>query len=197
MKQRNSNSPNENFPWKNFPWQTGHRPFYKADGSVQTGAIDSAMAELSQLKRLHDTLISQKDAYKANQVQIQINMGEAWINFKEGKNKEALSLMNLAAEMEDKTEKHPVTPGSVIPARELLGDMLMQMNQPAQALIAYEANLRKNPNRFNGLYGAGLAAEQSGDLTKANSYYKQLFSFADQTNSNRPELGKATRFLNQ
>ena len=119
-----------NFPWKNFPWQEAIIHFTRLLGSVHIGNIDSAKAELKKLNMIYDTLMKQKDSYKANQVQIQIKTSEAWIQFKEGKNNEALKLMNFAADMEDKTEKHPVTPGEVIPARELLGDMLLQMNKP-------------------------------------------------------------------
>jgi tetratricopeptide (TPR) repeat protein len=120
---------------------------------------------------------------------------EAWILFKEGRNHEALALMNTAADMEDKTEKSPVTPGEVIPAKELLGDMLLLMNQPNKALEAYEADLKKHPNRFNGLYGAGLAAERSNKLEKANAYYQQLIRISSSTNSGRPELEKARMLL--
>ncbi|MDQ3681875.1 MAG: hypothetical protein M3352_02230, partial [Bacteroidota bacterium] len=102
---------------------------------------------------------------------------------------------HIAADMEDKTEKHPVTPGEVVPARELLGNMLLQLNKPGKALEAYEANLKKHPNRFNGLYGAALAAERSNNLEKANSWYQQLISIANSTNSNRPELEAARLFL--
>jgi tetratricopeptide (TPR) repeat protein len=90
--------------------------------------------------------------------------------------------------MEDKTEKHPVTPGAVIPARELLGDMLLQMNEPAKALEAYAADLQKHRNRFNGLYGAGLAAEKLNNREKADLYYRQLLSIADTANAQRQEL---------
>jgi tetratricopeptide (TPR) repeat protein len=88
--------------------------------------------------------------------------------------------------MEDKTEKHPVTPCEVIPARELLADMLMEMKQWDKALIAYEEDLKKHPNRFNGLYGAALAAEKSRDNQKAEAFYKQLVSFVK--NKSRPEF---------
>jgi tetratricopeptide (TPR) repeat protein len=103
--------------------------------------------------------------------------------------------MNLAADMEDKTEKHPVTPGEVIPARELLGNMLLQMNKLGEALDAYEKNLIKHRNRFNGLYGAGVAAEKSGNHQKARFYYMQLLSIANLANSNRPELEAAKKYL--
>ena len=106
---------------------------------------------------------------------------EAWIKLKEGKKNEALVLMQFAAEMENKTEKHPVTPCEVIPAKELLGDMLMELSKPNEALIAYEEDLRKHPNRFNALYGAGLAADRSGNSSKAISYFQQLLSIVGNT----------------
>ena len=115
--------------------------------------------------------------------------------FKEGKTGLALAEMSLAASLEDNTIKHPVTPGEVIPARELLADMLLQMNRWDEALAAYEAGLKKHPNRFNGLYGAGVAAELSGRLDKARSYYKQLHATTDPEHSTRPELKKALQFL--
>lgn len=114
----------------------------------------------------------QKNTYNANQVMIQIKISEAWIRLKEGNQSEALQLMAIAAEMEDKTEKHPVTPGEVLPARELYADMLMEVKQYANALREYEADLKKHPNRFNGLRGAALAAERAGDREKADYYTK-------------------------
>lgn len=185
----------ENFSWENFQWQKAIIHFSRLIGSVHIGEFDSAKAELKELNRIHNRLVEQKDSYKANQVQIQIKTSEAWMRFREGKNKEALILMNLAADMEDKTEKHPVTPGEVIPARELLGDMLLQMNKSNEALEAYEADLKKHPNRFNGLYGAALAAERGNNFEKANTYYRKLTSIANATDSNRPELETARLFL--
>lgn len=184
-----------NFPWKNFPWQEAIVHFTRSLGAVHIGHNDSAMAELKKLNNLYDTLTKQKDSYKANQVQIQIKAAEAWIQFKEGKNDAALVLMNAAADMEDKTQKHPVTPGEVIPARELLADMLLQMGKPDKALETYEADLKNHPNRFNGLYGAGLAAEKSGDLEKAGGYYRQLLSIVDTVNSARVEISAVKLFL--
>ncbi len=99
--------------------------------------------------------------------------------------------------MEDKTEKHPVTPGEVIPARELLGDMLLEMNKPGKALQAYAANLQNRPNRFNGLYSAGVASEKINNVEKAKYYYHQLTTIASSINANRLELKKARLFLNK
>jgi tetratricopeptide (TPR) repeat protein len=183
------------FPWEKFPWQKAIIHFTRLLGSVNTGYLDSAKAELKNLKNIYDTILNQGDLYKANQVMIQIKSGEAWILFRERRINEAEKLMTLAAEMEDKTEKHPVTPGEVIPARELLADMFLQMDQPGKALIAYEAALKKQPNRFNGLYGAGLAAEKINDLVKAISYYQQLTAIANSIEVSKPELDAARLFL--
>ncbi len=184
-----------NFAWKDFPWQEAIIHFTRLMGSVHIGNLNAAKDELKELNRLHDTLTNQKDTYKANQVQIQIKTSEAWMRLKEGRNDEALMLMQLAADMEDKTEKHPVTPGEVIPAIELLGDMLLEMNNPDKALEAFEATLQKHPNRFNALYGAGIAAEKSRNMQKAKTYYRQLTSIANSINPTRPELEKARLFL--
>ncbi len=112
------------FPWQKFPWQKAIVHFARVLGFVHTDHTDSAVAELNELKIIHDTLLQQKDVYKANQVAIQVKTAEAWIAFKKGNKDAALQMMQLAANMEDNTEKSPVTPGEVIPAMELLGDML-------------------------------------------------------------------------
>ena len=187
--------PTANLVWTDFPWPQAMVHFTRLMGSLHTGNKAAANTELQALNRIHDTLIAQKDAYKANQVDIQIKTGEAWMYWKAGNKTEALARMQLAAELEDKTEKHPVTPGEVIPAREFLGDLLLQINEPRKALEAYEEDLKKHPNRFNGLYGAGLAAEKTGNKTKADQYYQQLLSIADSTGSKRPELAVARTWI--
>jgi tetratricopeptide (TPR) repeat protein len=174
------------FPWKKFPWQKAIVHFARGLGFAHTNKLNEANTELKELYRLHDTLANQKDSYKANQVQIQINTIAAWIKLKEGKGEEALRLMGEAADMEEKTEKHPVTPCEVLPATELLADMLKEMGQWDKALTAYEEDLKTHPNRFNGLYGAALVAEKLGNRQKATSYYQQLLSFVK--NRSRPEF---------
>lgn len=187
-------APKANFDWQQFPWENAIVHFTRLLGSVNTGKLDSAKAELAILEQLQQELLSKKDPFKASKVDIQVKTGQAWIHFKEGKNQEAISLMSLAADLEDRSAKHPVTPGDVIPARELLGDLLLQMNRPAEALQAYEASLEKTPNRFNGLYGAALAAEKTGDKTKARLYNEQLLKVADPT-STRPELAAVKNYI--
>ena len=186
-----------NFPWEKFSWQEAIIHFTRLLGFIHLGNTKDAKTELENLKTLHEKLSKEKNMSKETaQVAIQVKTAEAWIQYKEGDPGKALDLMNTAADMEDGTEKHPVTPGEVIPARELLGDMYLEIQKPALALEAYEADLKRHPNRFNGLYGAGLAAENSANKEKAVFYFKNLLQIADQKNVKRIELQKARSFLN-
>lgn len=180
--------------WKQYPWQRAITHFTRILGAVHTNELIGAKIDYIALNTLHAELIAAKDKYRANQVEIQIKSAEAWMQFKEGKKEEALKVMYAAADMEDKTEKSPVTPGEIVPARELLADMLLEMNKPAEALQAYEADLKKQPNRFNGVYGAAVAAEKSGDSKKAAQYYQLLTEIASKE-STRPEIKRAKAFL--
>ncbi len=175
-------------PWEKFSWEEANIHFGKMLGAVHTKNLSIAKSELEQLQRIQQKLSEAKEGYKSNLVLIQIRISEGWIKFVEGHKEDAIALMKGAADMEDLTEKHSVTPGEIIPARELLGDMYLEMGEPVKALEAYEADLKRHPNRFNGLYGAGLAAEKSHDINKAISYYKQLLVITASSNSNRPEL---------
>ena len=124
---------------------------------VQLGKIDKANGELDTLKNLYAALKSQKEKGKeAAQVAVQVKASEAWIAFKSGDKEKEIALMKEAADMEDAMEKHPVTPGEIIPARELLGEMYLEMNNTALAKEAFNQNLKSHPNRLNSLKGAGL-----------------------------------------
>ena len=183
-----------NFPWEKFPWQKAINHFARLLGAVHINNINEANIELENLRSIFDVLNKQKDkALEAAQVAIQIKTGEAWIEYKQGNNAKGLELMTAAADMEDGMEKHPVTPGAVIPARELLAEMLLELNKAAPALQAFEIDLKTHVNRFNGLYNAGIAAERSGNKEKAKEYFKKLQEIAD-PNSPRPELQKARSF---
>ena len=115
----------------------------------------------------------------------------AWLAWAEGDAEKALTQMRAAADGEDSTYKHPVTPGQLAPARELLGDLLLELQHPDEALAEYQAALRVTPNRFNGVYGAARSAELSGDSEKAKAYYAQLLELSDKGTSTRPELQRA------
>ena len=187
--------PPANISWNEFPWQEAIIHFTRLLGEVHIGKMVDAKSELIQLNRLRDTLAKQKDSYKSEEVEIQIKTGEAWIQFESANKTNAVNIMKLAADMEDSTEKHPVTPGEVLPARELLGDMLLQINQNEEALKVYEAVLKKIPNRFNSLYNAGVAAEKCGNKQKTVFYFKRLLTIVDTANSDRPEVIAIRSFL--
>ena len=185
------------FPWEKFPWQKAIIHFTRLLGTVHTGNLDNAKKELENLRSLQVILSKGKNTSReAAQVTVQIKSGEAWIQYKEGNNEGAIQLMTAAADMEDGTEKHPVTPGEIIPARELLGDMLLEMNKPALALVAYKSVLETHPNRFNGLYSAGLAAQRSGNKEEAKTYFQKLQNSIGKSNSKRSELQATRSFLN-
>jgi tetratricopeptide (TPR) repeat protein len=130
-------------------------------------------------------------------VEIQQEITAAWLMLAEGKKEEALQKMRAAANHEDSTDKHPVTPGVVLPARELLGDMLLELKQPAQALAEFEATLGAALNRFNALAGAARSAALSGDHKKASDYYAKLLTLSQHADGDRPELHDAKLFLAQ
>ncbi|HEX5168050.1 MAG TPA: hypothetical protein VFW11_02670 [Cyclobacteriaceae bacterium] len=184
-----------NFPWEKFLWEKANIHFARLLGAVHTNQADFAKAELANLYSIHSTLAQQNEKYKANLVLIQVKTAEGWINLENGKRQEAVKLTREAADMEDATAKHPVTPGEIIPARELLGDMLMEIGDYRNAFHEYEADLKRHPNRFNGLYGAGLAAERSGRADQAKTYYEQLLVLAGASASERPQLLHARTFL--
>lgn len=185
------------FPWEKFPWQKAIVHFTRVLGAVQLGKLDQAKKELETLRSLHAILSKEKNTLReAAQVMVQINTAEAWIKYKEGNNDKAVELMTTAADMEDGTEKHPVTPGEIIPARELLGDMLLEMNKPTLALEAYKSVLETHPNRFNGLYSAGLAAQKCGNKEEAKMYFQKLLKSIGTSNSERSELQNVRSVLN-
>jgi tetratricopeptide (TPR) repeat protein len=185
------------FPWQDYLWERSNISFARILGAVHLKRLNAAKPELGVLEENFRKLKERGRDYEANQVQIQIRASEAWIHFREGRKEEAIRLMTAAADMEDATDKHPVTPGEVIPARELLGDLLMEAGEFPRALAAYEADLKRHQGRFNGLYGAGLAAKNSGDRPTARRYFQQLVAMARPSGQKRPELLKAESFLKQ
>jgi tetratricopeptide (TPR) repeat protein len=183
------------FPWNRFPHAEAITNFARAVGSARSGDPTSARKEVERLETLRQTLIASKDPYWPTQVEIQKITAEAWIAKAESRNDDAVRLMRSAAELEDSTEKHPVTPGAILPARELLGDLLLELGRPAEALKEYEASLQTSPNRFKGLYGAGRAAELGRDQKKAREFYLKLVALCEKAEGDRPELAHAKKFL--
>lgn len=165
--------------------------FARAMGAARAGNPAAAQADIQRLGELRDALNAKKNAYWAEQVEIQRLGASAWAAFAEGKRDEALSLMRGAAELESQSEKSPISPGPILPARELLGEMLIEMKQFAAALKEFEASQQREPNRFRGYYGAARAAEGAGDTVKAAEYYKKLIALAAKADGERRELTHA------
>ena len=163
--------------------------FARALGAAHVNRLDDARAAIVALRDLRDRLAQAKEIYWAEQVAIQHDGAAAFLLLAEGRHGDAVAAMRAAAGREDATDKNAVTPGPIAPARELLGEMLLELKQPAAALTEFRATLAKEPNRFRALYGAARAAELSGDPATARSYYAQLVKMcarADQPG--RPEL---------
>jgi tetratricopeptide (TPR) repeat protein len=168
--------------------------FARALGAARSGDTAAAEKDAGELARLHRALEDAKNNYWATEVEIQRLAVAGWIALARDKTDEALKFMRAAADLEDRNEKHIVTPGRIVPARELLGEMLLELKQPAQALKEFEASQVREPNRFRGYYGAARAAEQSGDTAKARTYYARLMELAAR-GDRRPELQQAKTWL--
>jgi len=169
--------PMDDFPWNKFPWERANFHFARFLGNVHLGRLNEAKHEREQLLAIDDSLHSANNSYKANLVDIQLMAADAWIQFAEGKRENGLARMKQAAIMENSTEKHPVTPGEIIPVYELLGDMYSEMKNTAEAVNAYDEDLRKHPGRFNGLYGAGMALKINNPA-RATIYFERLVANA-------------------
>jgi len=183
------------FPWARFPQSEAQLVFARALGAARSGDAVAARRDADRLGVLRDTLTTAKVGYWAEQVDIQRQIALAWVARAERRNDEAVALLRAAAEREDATEKHPVTPGPLAPARELLAEMLLEANEPVKALQEFESSMRVEPNRFRGLAGAARAAELAGDRTKARSYAAQLAALGEKADSERPELARAKALL--
>ena len=168
--------------------------FARALGAARSGDTAAAEKDAGELARLHKSLQDAKNNYWATEVEIQRLAVAGWIALAQDKADDALKFMRAAADLEDKNEKHIVTPGRIVPARELLGEMLLELKQPAPALREFEASQVREPNRFRGHYGAARAAAQSGDAAKARAYYAALMELAAKGDA-RPELQQAKTWL--
>ncbi|MGZ5436448.1 MAG: hypothetical protein ACXW3F_10335 [Pyrinomonadaceae bacterium] len=187
--------PVEGFPWNKFAYAEAHVYFARSLGASRSGDTAAASTAVERLRAMQKSLAQAKEDYWATQVEIQRLGASAWLAHAEGKRDEALKLMRAAADLEDTTEKHPVTPGAILPARELLGELLLELREPQQALKEFEASLLVLPNRFNGLYGAAKAAESAGDRNKASMFYAKLTALGERGDGSRPELQAAKKFL--
>lgn len=171
-----------------YPYADAITYYARAVGAARSGDPAAAQGDVAKLAELRDTLKEAKDAYWSNIVDIQRQVASAWILYAEGKHDAALAAMNAAAEAEDKTDKHPVTPGPLAPARELYGAMLLESGMAKEALAAYEAVLKKEPNRLAAYIGMSKSAKAAGDQAKTGECAAQIARLTSDANVTRPEL---------
>ena len=171
--------------------------FARGLGYARLGDLASANAQAAELQKIRDQLAAQNNTYWSNQTEVQQLAVAAWTSFAQGNRDTALKLMRAAADLEDSMEKHIVTPSPVVPARELLGEMLLEVGQAGEALQAFEASAQREPNRLRGLYGSARAAALSGDRAKAKMYYAKLVALTEKSDGSRPELEQAKANLVQ
>ena len=174
-----------------FPYTDAITHFARAIGAARSGHPDAAAADIEQLAALRDALKAMNDAYWAEQVDIERQIAIAWVAFAQGDKARGIDLLRAAAAAEDATDKAAISPGPLAPARELLGYMLLEADRAADALIEFDATMKKEPNRFRGLFGGARAAEAAGQRARAIALYTQLLQVASEPDTNRPELQHA------
>jgi hypothetical protein len=180
------------FPWDKYPYAEAIVHFARAVGAARSGDLETGRAAVARLAAIQLALQGQKGFDWATQVEIQRRAAAGWLARTEKDDAAAETLLRSAADLEDTTDKHPVTPGSVVPAREQLADLLAESGRPDAALAEYEASLRTSPARFRSVWGAAQAAERAGNApAKAKAYYAQLVELCGGGDCARAEVAQA------
>lgn len=186
-----------NFPWEKFPQYEALVYYAKGIGAGRSGNAEDAEKCYQKLEELQSSF-KDNQAYKywITLIEIQKTAVKGWQLYAQGEMEKSEEMLKIAADLEDATEKNPVTPGHLLPVREMLGDLLLELNRPKDALSAYESSMINNPNRFNSLYGAGKSAEIIGDTEKAKFYFTELLKLNESSKSNRKEIIYAENVVN-
>ena len=179
-----------------YPFTEALTHFAIALGAAHAGDLAKARQSIGALVALHTALERAREPYWAEQVDIQRRGAQAWLALAEGRTNQAVAIMQEAATLEDATEKSAITPGPLVPARELLGEMLLQMNRPSEAERAFAATLEREPHRFRAVYGVARAARLAGHLAVAREHYDALLKMCERADpAGRPELAEARQFV--
>jgi hypothetical protein len=179
-------------------WAAANVRFANAVGAARSGDGKRARAVVADLQALEQSLVTAPGAYDwKTQVSIERQIAEAWLAFAEGRSGDAQGLMRAAADLDDATDKHPVTPGAILPAREQLGELLLELKRPAEALHEYQSSLMRAPRRLAGLYGAARAAKLAGNGAEARRYYVQLLEVAGKGAGGRAEVREARAYTDR
>jgi tetratricopeptide (TPR) repeat protein len=182
-------------PAPGFPAGEAITHFARGIGAARSGDVASARREAEALAAIRRKLEERADAYWSEVVEAQRLAVTAWIALHEGNEEEALQLISRAARIEETVDKHPVTPGPILPSRELEGDLLLELDRPVEALRAYETALRYEPNRARTTFGAARAAERAGRSGDARARYLEYLQLMEGAEAERPELAAARAFL--
>jgi tetratricopeptide (TPR) repeat protein len=180
-----------------FPQAEAITHFARAMGSARSGDLTAAERDVENLKVIRATLENASQSYWATQVEIQMLAASAWIAQAKGEKETALKLMRAAADLEDDSEKHIAMENRLYPMRELLGDLLLEQQQPGLALAEYETSLVSTPNRLRGLYGAAKAAKAANQPEKATTYFRKLAEMTKDADTDRVEISEAKASLMQ
>jgi len=183
-----------NYPLGSHPAMFAITHFARAMGAANSGKDEIAKQEITILGELKNKE-AKSSAYWAKQIEIQLLCAVAWLTYNQGLQTQGLNVMKKAADLESTTDKHPITPGEILPARELYGDMLFESKSYADALKQYEKALIRSPNRLNSLYGAGHSAELSGDIGKAQYYYSKLVELTKEAEIGLDKIENAKLYL--
>jgi Tfp pilus assembly protein PilF len=185
----------ESYPWKKYPPSEAVNAFARGVGAALSGDAAAAGAEVARLRALRDTAKERQIGYWAEQIDIQAEVVRGLASCAAGKSDECVAVLSVAADREDATEKHAVTPGPILPAREVLAMVLLKDGKTADALRGFEAVLVKEPNRYRALAGAMQAAERAGDAKKAAAFAERVVAQTAAADSARPEIAQARRVL--
>jgi tetratricopeptide (TPR) repeat protein len=180
--------------WSRMPFAEGHIVYARAVGAARSGDLAAAKAAAERLRELVANSTEPRFKYFAQQMDIQRDAALGLIAFAEGRKDEAIATLRRAAAREDSLGKHPVSPGAMLPVRELLAETLLDNGQGAEALTEFQASLKINPRRFNGVYGAARAAAAAGDKALVRKYYQELAALA-KPGDPRPELAEARKLV--
>jgi len=180
-----------------FPFDAAHVEYARALGRVRTKDLEGARQAMARIQQLHDASTDPGYVYFRRALELQQLAVKGWLAWGEGRHDEAIALLRYAADEEDALGKHPVSPGAIVPVRELLGDLYLEIDRPGEALAAYEQSLTLNPGRYRAIAGAARAADRAGSAETARKYYAQLLELAKPGDGTRPEVAQARAFLDR
>ena len=185
----------EAYPWKKYPQSEAVNAFARGVGAAMSGDAAAAQIEVVRLRALRDTATERKIGYWAEQIDIQAEVVRGLASCAAGKSDECVATLRAAADREDATEKHVVTPGPIVPAREVLAVVLLKDGKAVEALQGFESVLTREPNRYRAVAGAMQAAERAGDAKKAQAFAERVVDQTSAADSPRPEIAQARRVL--